>query len=602
MESKKQQERQFQIKSNSFITIQDLNKAKENRFLSLRKQKRNNALYSEMKHKLNFLHDKHYQINLTKLKTNNDDIRNFVIDLKQPQLSMHNLNYLLKSQNDDEVKFGIYAVRIFFQERLREQSMQENNNNQLNHNDINHGVPLNNFQIIQNDKDQTQIHKIDKNKLNTQIINSNILGMFFDNNIIKHLFNIIKTSQVKNEISDQINIFECVWIFLNICAMYIKDEALIDKVYSNFLDDDNFCSLIDLIDSSKFPLEIIFNVLCFFINIIINYPDTKQFLVQTSLTSVLFKYLQTDKFLNTEITKKIFIVLHELYYDCNSNLSPEAYLILFKIFSLSLINFKSQDMIKFCLDILEMLSQKDIPEVIESFSDYNLLKALNNIIFDRPLLNNEIFINMITEIFYNLILKDNDKLRKEIIDPGYLLTFFNNLIIKSKKESFKFDSKIEENLILSINNLIYFNPDKSLENIFGEGKEIINFLSDSSNSTEPKIKKLGIRSYINILYVKKIYFNFDFFISIVEAIEKVYINDYQNCYEESINCLFLIILTCQNQQSHINELRNLLINKGFKEYLEKIKTQVMNNLNNNEYENKPEDMYEEITSFLDDTD
>ena len=150
--------------------------------------------------------------------------------------------------------------------------------------------------------------------------------------------------------------------------------------------------------------------------------------------------------------------------------------------------------------------------------------------------------------------------------------------------------------------MIYFNPDKSLENIFGEGKEIINFLSDSSNSTEPKIKKLGIRSYINILYVKKIYFNFDFFISIVEAIEKVYINDYQNCYEESINCLFLIILTCQNQQSHINELRNLLINKGFKEYLEKIKTQVMNNLNNNEYENKPEDMYEEITSFLDDTD
>ena len=91
-------------------------------------------------------------------------------------------------------------------------------------------------------------------------------------------------------------------------------------------------------------------------------------------------------------------------------------------------------MVKYCLDILEMLSQKDIPQVIESFSDYNLLKALNNIIFDRPLLNNEIFINMITEIFYNLILKDNDKLRKEIIDPGYLLTFFNNLIIKSKKE------------------------------------------------------------------------------------------------------------------------------------------------------------------------
>ena len=603
MESKKHQDRRFEIKSNSFITIQDLNKAKENRYLTLRKQKRNNAIYSEMKHKLNFLHDKHYQINLIKLKTNNDAIRNFIIDLNKPQFSMNNLKYLLNSPNDDEVKFGIYAVRIFFQERLREQCMQENDNNQMKHNGINHGAfPLINFQIIQNDKDQTQIHKIDKSKLNNQIINSNILGMFFDNNIINLLFNIIKKSQVKNEISDQINIFECVWIFLNMCAMYIEDETLINKIYSHFLDDDNFCSLIDLIDSSKFPLEIIFNVLCFFINLIINYPETKQFLVQTSLTSVLFKYLQTDKFLNTEITKKIFIVLHELYYDFKHNLSAEAYIILFKIFSLSLINFKSQDMIKYCLDILEMLSNKDIPEVIEGFTDYNLLTTLNNIIFERPLLNNEIFINMIIEIFYNLILKDNDKIRKEIIDPGHLLSFYNNIIIKSKKEAFKFDLKIEENLILCINNLIFFNPDKSLEYIFGEGIEIKNFLSDSSNSAEPKIKKLGIKSYINILYGNKIYFNFDFFISIVEALEKVYINDYQNCYDESINCLYIVILTCRNQQSNINELRNLLISKGFKEYLEKIKIHVMNNSNNNGNENKLEDVYEEIMRFLDETD
>ena len=249
-----------------------------------------------------------------------------------------------------------------------------------------------------------------------------------------------------------------------------------------------------------------------------------------------------------------------------------------------------------------MLSNKDIPEVIEGFTDYNLLTTLNNIIFERPLLNNEIFINMIIEIFYNLILKDNDKIRKEIIDPGHLLSFYNNIIIKSKKEAFKFDLKIEENLILCINNLIFFNPDKSLEYIFGEGIEIKNFLSDSSNSAEPKIKKLGIKSYINILYGNKIYFNFDFFISIVEALEKVYINDYQNCYDESINCLYIVILTCRNQQSNINELRNILLSKGFKEYLEKIKIHVMNNSNNNGNENKSEDVYEEIMRFLDETD
>ena len=604
MESKRQQEQRFEIKSNSFITIQDLNKANENRFLSLRKQKRNNAIFSELKHKFNFLHDKHYQINLNELRTNNNNIRNFIIDLQQPQYSMNNLNYLLRSLDDNEVKFGIYAVRIFFQERLREMNLLEekkleNNSNQLNPINVNHGSsPLN----ILHDHNQTQIHKINKDKYNNKIINNNILDMFFDNNIIMELFDIIKTNQIKNEKSDKINIFECVWIFLNICAMPIQDEKILKKFYSNFLDNDNLCSLIALIDSDKFPLEIIFNVLGFFINLIINYPETKETLVKTSLTSVLFNYLQTDKLLNTEITKKIFIVLHELYYDYTLKLSNDAYIILFKIFSLSLINFKSQDMAKYCLDILEMLSKKDIPQVIESFADYNLLKTLNNIIFERPILNNEIIISMVIEIFYNLIIKDNDKIRKEIIDPGYLLMFYNSLIIKSKKEKYQFDLKIEENLILCINNLIFFNPDKSLDFAFGEGKEIMNFLLDSLNSVEPRIKKLGIKSYTNMLYGSKRYFNFDFFINIIDALAKVYINDYINCYNESILCLFIIITTCRKQQSNINELRNLLINKGYKEFFEKLKIYIMNNSNNNAAKNNIEEAYEEIMGFLDEAD
>ena len=224
MESKRQQEQRFEIKSNSFITIQDLNKANENRFLSLRKQKRNNAIFSELKHKFNFLHDKHYQINLNELRTNNNNIRNFIIDLQQPQYSMNNLNYLLRSQDDNEVKFGIYAVRIFFQERLREMNLLEekkleNNSNQLNPINVNHGSsPLN----ILHDHNQTQIHKINKDKYNNKIINNNILDMFFDNNIIMELFDIIKTNQIKNEKSDKINIFECVWILI---IRYNKDKS-----------------------------------------------------------------------------------------------------------------------------------------------------------------------------------------------------------------------------------------------------------------------------------------------------------------------------------------------------------------------------------------
>ena len=608
MESKKQPERTYEIKTNSFITIQDFNQANENRYLSLRKQKKNNEIFSDLKHKFNFLHDKHYSIHLNQLKTNNNDIRNFIIDLNQLQYSMNNLNYLLRSENDDEVKFGIYAVRIFFQERLREMNLieekkLENDNNQLNHNGINQGVfPLNHFQIIQNNENQIQIYKIDKKKFDNININNNILEMFFDNNIIKLLFNIIKESQKRNEKADQINLFECLWIFLNICAIPIKDEKLIMKFYSYFLDNDNLNSLLNLLDSDKYPLEIIHNILSFFINLIANYPETKEILVKTQLTFILFNYLQTDKLLNTEITKKIFIVLHELYYDCKFKLSSEAYIILFKIFSLSLMNFKSQDMIKYCLDILEMLSKKNIPELIDGFTDYNLLKTLNSIIFEQPIENNLIIINLILEIFYNLIIIDNDKIRKELIDPGYLLSFYKSFIIKSREEKFNLDYKIEENILLCVNNLIFFNHEKCLSYIFEEGIEILNFLSDSLNSVQPKTRKLGIKSFTNILYTIKINVNLDFLIDIADALANTFINEYQNCYGDSLNCLYFVILTCKKQQLNINELRNSLINKGFRELLDKVKINKMNDSSTNAEKKKWEECYEEIIEFLDEED
>ena len=130
----------------------------------------------------------------------------------------------------------------------------------------------------------------------------------------------------------------------------------------------------------------------------------------------------------------------------------------------------------------------------------------------------------------------------------------------------------------------------------------MNFLLDSLNSVEPRIKKLGIKSYTNMLYGSKRYFNFDFFINIIDALAKVYINDYINCYNESILCLFIIITTCRKQQSNINELRNLLINKGYKEFFEKLKIYIMNNSNNNAAKNNIEEAYEEIMGFLDEAD
>ena len=52
-----------------------------------------------------------------------------------------------------------------------------------------------------------------------------------------------------------------------------------------------------------------------------------------------------------------------------------------------------------------------------------------------------------------------------------ILSFYNNILIQSKKEDYQFDLEILENIILCINNMIFFNPDKILEYAFGDRKE-----------------------------------------------------------------------------------------------------------------------------------
>jgi hypothetical protein len=114
------------------------------------------------------------------------------------------------------------------------------------------------------------------------------------------------------------------------------------------------------------------------------------------------------------------------------------------------------------LDILSNLSSKDIPEIIECFTDTNLLASLNNIIASRPIDKNELTIKLILDIFYNIISKNDDKIKKELIETSMLITFYNNLLVKYKKEKICFNYKIEENIVLSLNNIIYMNSDNSI--------------------------------------------------------------------------------------------------------------------------------------------
>ena len=124
---KKSQERKYEDKMNKDISIEDLRKEKIEEKLSLRKAKMKNHIILGIKEKINLMHEFHYNIHLNLLKTDNDDIRSFSIDIKNPE-SITGLKYLLTSQDDDEVKFGLYALRKYLQNLIRELYYKDDRN------------------------------------------------------------------------------------------------------------------------------------------------------------------------------------------------------------------------------------------------------------------------------------------------------------------------------------------------------------------------------------------------------------------------------------------------------------------------------------------
>ena len=79
-------------------------------------------------------------------------------------------------------------------------------------------------------------------------------------------------------------------------------------------------------------------------------------------------------------------------------------------------------------EILNNLSKKDIPDVIRLFSDERLLNTLIAIVFSRPIKENELIVNEILDIFYNIISKNDEIINKNIIEKPMLIIFYNNLL------------------------------------------------------------------------------------------------------------------------------------------------------------------------------
>jgi len=600
MEYNSNQRGKYVDKINSYFSIKDINISNDNKYVTLRKKKKYRESNLNGENTFNLWKEYNYQIHLHLLKTNNDNIRNFSIDLNKPEYTMNNLKCLLTSKNDDEVKYGIYATRKFFQDILKEVYKEEyelNQNKNYNNNNINHINSKNGLQNNHNRESKIQFYKINRDKINTSKYNcNNILELFLENNIIHYLLEIIKRCQNKRDIKEQINLFECLWIFINISVICPEDGNTQAKFFSYFVQENNLSFLISLIDSSKYPLEIIFNDLVLLSNLCHNSELIKDYAIKSPLTSYLYNYLKTEEYLNSDVILKVLKLLYELYSDCQIKLTNEAYIILFKIFSFSLISFRNDSIINYSLEILSNLSSKDIPEVIGCFSDTTLLSSLNTIIFSRPINNNELTIKLILDIFYNIISKNDENIIKELIKTSMMITFYNNLLVKYIKEKIEFNYKIEENIVLSLNNIIYLNSDDSINYILNEENEIWNFLMTIANCIFPNSKLNGIKAIVNILNNVNFDINYEILKEIANSLIHGLIISFDTCYYICIQGLYLVIEKCTIQKTD-NEIRNFLIIKGASALIEKVKIKMMNDARNNLLIKEDE---EKFFGFLDD--
>lgn len=609
MEPNNSKEKTYEVFSKTYITMDDIRMKNENQRLTLRKKHKIDRGYSYIRNKINLMNETHYRIYLNKLKTNNDNIRNFYIDLDRPEYTMNNLVYLLGSMNDDEVKFGLYALKKFFLDILNQRLNEEpENENQINVNNddvnVNNSIilhPLNNQQININGEKKIQLYKVNNNQSGST--SDEIMGLFLKRNIINNLFKIMKTGEDRNVKSDQINIDEILGILINMTTLDLSDKDIYYNFYNHFIQEDNLSLLISLIDQDKFPLELIYNTLCLFSNIIYIFTDAKQIFINSSLTSSLYDYLTNRIKFNTEVAYKVLKVIYLLYKDNQTNLDIEACKILFKIYKISLTSYRDKEVDKFGLEIMGMLSKIDIKELTECFNDHGLINILIIISIGQPLQQNELNVGLVLNIFYNIIEMNNKEIMENFVFTGVFITFYNKLLMKYRTEKVNPDFRAEENMIISLNNIIYHNYDHSITYIFGEGEEILNFFLTSICSSSPHIRVLGTKSFMNMFAHLKIKINKEIIFNIVNNLVNSLIFGYIDCYYNCIQCLFMI-MKLYDDKTFNNELKVELLKKGTLELMEKIRIQIMYDSKSNKLEKDDEEMFndfvDEIESFLKD--
>ena len=243
--------------SKSYSTLEDIRKRNEIKYLTIRKKRNNSKFNTKIKNKINNIKNNCYKIIRSKLRTNNANLKEFSLDFNRPAFTMSMLVGLLKSKDDNNIKFGLSSVRNFFETIL----------------------------------DQ-------------RIINDEIIEKFLENKVIQRFFDIMKTSKVRKGESDLININEIILILINMVGMDLDKEENKNKFFAHFTNIDNLSSLISIINID-FPLELIYNSLILFCDISNKYPAGKETLKYSglifSLKSIRYDYRLVDVDAKTKI-------------------------------------------------------------------------------------------------------------------------------------------------------------------------------------------------------------------------------------------------------------------------------------------------------------
>lgn len=548
--------KKYEDRMNKEISLENMRNEKVKKILTLRKEKRNKDNILNIRDKINLLSESKYHIHINHLKTGNDDIRNFYINMSDLENTMIKLKYLLNSSDDDELKFGLYALRTFSINLVREafNKNEENNNNEKNKEE------MNSIKIFKHDPIKKNINNVE---------------LFQNKDIINLLFEIIKKNINKNECKYISNIYECLWIFINMSSIPPNEEDKKIEFFKMFAQGDNLNTLLCILKDENMPQEIFFNILILFGNVAYEDKIIKNLLINSSLTQILFNYLKANKKINSEVFLKIYRVLNSLYLNYN-NLDIEAYKILFKIFSLPLYKFRNNELIKYCLEILKMLSKIGDKEIENCFNDLNLMCALNDIIFNRNIEGNEININIILDIFCNLIEKDNEDLQKNIVNSGRMQIFYNNLLVKYKNEKITIDYMVENNLLIALNNLTVYNIEGLVKYIMTEGKEILNYFMETARSVFRNTRLFGSSLLHNCLMENQNQISIPILLDIANIIlDTLNINEFSNCYFICIQSIYLLILKSEKMK-FTNELKTLFINRGLSNCVDRIEIKILN--------------------------